>query len=259
MRDVGLTATELGPDGFLPSEARGDGTRPFPASTSGRRRVHTPPAPRSRTRPGTGGGPPSRRLRRRGRLDPGAVVRQRPGRLRQPSRTGRQGLADAAGQPQPHQPDHGRATESAPCCTAQRHRRSRTPPEVHRVLDGRPSRCGRRPGTADRRHDPARAHPAGRGLGRARALQGRRREQGEARPGRALDLHRGCHPRHVPASGHGRRGRRRDRGAPDQARLRRLVHPRAGHHPRGRAHGGGSGLGRPDERGQPPRRAAETP
>ena len=60
-------------------------------------------------------------------------------------------------------------------------------------------------------------------------------EQGQARPGRALDLHRGRQPRHVPAAGHRRRRRRRDRGAPDQARLRRLVHPRAGHHPGGRA------------------------
>ena len=65
--------------------------------------------------------------------------------------------------------------------------------------------------------------------------------QGQARPGRPLDLHRGRHPRHVPAAGHRGRRRRRDRGAPDQARLRRLVHPRAGHHPRGRADGRGPG------------------
>ena len=55
--------------------------------------------------------------------------------------------------------------------------------------------------------------------------------QGEARPGRALDLHRGRHPGHVPAARHRGRRRGRDRGAPDQAWLRRLVHPRAGHHP----------------------------
>ena len=66
--------------------------------------------------------------------------------------------------------------------------------EVQRVLDGlvdQPVPGHRAP--AHRRHRPRRAHPTGARAGRARPLQGRRREQGEARPGRALDLHRGRH------------------------------------------------------------------
>ncbi len=53
MREVGLTATELGPDGFLPSDPSAMAnvlSRPRPA---GRGRLHSIAAARAGTRPGT--------------------------------------------------------------------------------------------------------------------------------------------------------------------------------------------------------------
>ena len=96
MQEVGLAATELGPDGFLPAD---------PAAMAEFLAAHHLTAvggftPVLMHRPDHD---PLRRstalldrLRRRPRRGPGAVRRHRPGRLRHPARPGRRGWTHAA-------------------------------------------------------------------------------------------------------------------------------------------------------------------
>ena len=185
----------------LPAGRAGrDGHRARAARPAGRRRVHPAAAARAEPRPGARGRADPRGLRRVERLDPGAVVGQRPGRLRQPPRARRQGLADAAGQPQPHQPDRRREGNPRGPAPARRHddrehRRGAAGAGrvVHRAVPGH-----RAP--AHRRHRPRRAHPPGAGPDRARPLQGRRRR---ARPSTSRTA-AGPTPRASPAACTGR-------------------------------------------------------
>jgi len=73
MRDVGLAATELGPEGFLPAEPDAMGGRARAAPAAGRRRVHPAAAARDRPRPRARGRADPRGLPRRPRLDARAV------------------------------------------------------------------------------------------------------------------------------------------------------------------------------------------
>ena len=65
MREVGLAATEVGPDGFLPADPAKLAAHARRARPARRRRVRPGGAARARARPGTGGRPGARRLRRR--------------------------------------------------------------------------------------------------------------------------------------------------------------------------------------------------
>ena len=231
MRDIGLAATELGPDGFLPADPDADGHGAHRPPADRRRRLHargdapprTRPAPRDRPHPGAVPGHAGR--------GPGAVRHLRTRRLRHPSHPGRRRLGPAAEQPQPDQRP-GRRTRCP---------RSAAPPRGHHDRERRRGAAGAQrllhlavPGhrsPADRRHRPGGPDPAGTRPHRAHPPQGRRQQHRRQGPCRAAELHRGRGRGHVPTSGHRRRRRRSHREHVARQRLHRLVHPGAGHHP----------------------------
>src|SRR6266508_1350629 len=102
---------------------------------------------------------------------------------------------------------------------------------------------------AHRWHRPGRARAAGTGADRASPSEGRGLGgcgEGAIRP---AHVHRGRTAGDVPAARNRRHRRPRHRRARAGARLRRLVHPRAGHHPHRRARGRGTGRRRAVQRG----------
>ena len=127
MREVGLTATELRPDGFLPSQPEAMARVLDQHRLQAGRRVHPRCCCTGPPRPGPRGRPAPGRLRRLGRGRAGAVGRHRPGRLRHPAGAGRRRLAGPAGQPgPPGRP--GREPGCGRCCTPTSAPWSRTAP-----------------------------------------------------------------------------------------------------------------------------------
>ena len=235
MGDAGLSATELGPDGFLPTEPDAltalldsyglscvGGFVPV---------VLHDAAPRS----GADIAGPLDALtacrRRRHRARGGNRVR----RLRLPTGTRRDTVGHAAGQPGSAGRRCRRTRDPRGAASARRHdgrepRRGRA--GAGRVVD--PVVSGHRP-SADRRHRSAGArHGACRAASRTPIS---RTSTPRWPPGavRRADLHRGGARGHVHAAGHRRRRHRRHRVGVAGQRLRRLVRDGAGHHPRRRA------------------------
>ena len=208
MQDVGLSATELGPDGFLPAD---------PDQMAAVLAAHQLTAvggftPVLMHQPGHDPLPEIDRIlgavRRHPRRGPRALRDVRARRLRQPPDPRRRRLGPVAGQPGPDQ---------RPCRRARR-ARSAAPARRHHGRERRRGAAGARgllhlavPGhrpPADRRHRPGRAHPAVARPHRAHPPQGRRQPHRRQGPRRPAHLHRGRRRGHVPAVGHRRRRRR---------------------------------------------------
>ena len=161
MQDVGLSATELGPDGFLPADpgqmAKVLDTHHLTA-VGGFTPVLMHQAGHD---PLPGDRPDPRRLRRHRRQNPGAVGGLRAGRIRQPPGTGRRRLGAAAAQPGPHLRPSRRTRRGRRAAPARRdHGRDRRRcPAGPRGLGDVAVPGHRAP--ADRRHRPGRTHPSG--------------------------------------------------------------------------------------------------
>ena len=144
----------------------------------------------------------------------------------------RRRLGPAAAQPGPDLRPWPPNTACAPCCTRTSGTMVENGDEVQRVLEGSAiSLCldtghlligGTDPADLTRQAPDRIAHT------HLKDVDSTDRRQGPRRP---AHLHRGRRRGHVPAAGHRRRRRRSHREHPAGQRLRRLVHPRAGHHP----------------------------
>ena len=92
MRDVGLSATELGPDGLPARRPRPDGRRPRGPPPDRRRRLHPGADAPARPRPAARDRPHPGAVRRHAGRGPRALRGLRAGRLRQPARPRRRRL-----------------------------------------------------------------------------------------------------------------------------------------------------------------------
>ena len=231
--DVGLSATELGPDGFLPAD---------PDQMAAVLAAHHLTAvggftPVLMHRPGHDPLPEIDRIldrvRRHPRRGPRALRGVRARRLRHQADPRRRRLGAAA----------ATTSTGSPTVAAEHGVRAVLHPHVgHHGRERRRGPAGARgllhlavPGhraPADRRHRPGGADPPVPGPHRPHPPQGRRQHRSptQVRAGR-LTYTEAVVRGHVPAAGHRRRRRRGHREHPAGQRLRGVVHPRAGHHP----------------------------
>ena len=247
MREVGLLATELGPDGFLPAEPRRDGHRPRPARPAGRRRIHPAAAARSEPRPGPRGRAHPRGLRRVRRNDSGAVaVSGHDGYDSRPELDdkGWQTLLDNLGRVSGTRPQAGNPRRSAP---ARRHddREDRT--RCSGCSTAHRSRCAWTPGTCSSAAPTPPSSPGRRPTGSRTCTSRTSTRASHEGAGRPLTYTEAVS-----------RGMYRPLGTGDvdvaaivdtcERELRRLVHPRAGHRSHRRARAPRARRGRRGER-----------